>query len=121
MKLKRTTAAVIFAAGLLLGCENDDSPMRAGNCTITVANSTRSVIHVEYRTQTWDLLVPGIDESHVASKDIGPGRDADLSVHFGSELGTSGIEVTKDGLRKKYDVEFGRQTLTVREEHFTGE
>lgn len=118
---KRIVAACILAAGLLAGCEHDDSPMQAGTCTITVVNSTRSVIHVQFRTQTWDVLVPGIDESHEASQDIGPDDEADLSVHFGNELGTSRITVTKDGLARTYDVEFGRQTLTVREEDFSGQ
>ena len=110
----------LVAAGLLAGCENDDSPMQPGDCTITMVNATRSAIHVEYQTQKWDVLWPAIDVSHEATLDIQPGHDAALSVHFDNELGTSRIKVTKDAIRKHYDMKFGRQTLTVKDEDFAG-
>ena len=67
------------------------------------------------------MLWPVTDVAHEANKDIGPGKDADLSVHFDNELGASGIKVTKDGATKRYDVGFGEQALIAHAEDFTEE
>ena len=122
MKGRITLAIAIVAAGVMVtGCEDDDSPMQPGDSTITVVNATHSTIHVTYQTQTWDVLWPATDVSHEADKNVAPRAEADLSVHFDNELGTSRIEVTKDGSQKKYDVGFGNHTLTIREEDFGSE
>ena len=111
--------AVIVAAGVFgVGCEDDDSPIQPGDCTITVVNSTTSAIHVTYQTQTWDVVVPATDVSHRVSKDVAAGTDVDLSVHFDSQLGTSRIQVEKNGFKKNYDVGFNSERLTIRESDF---
>ena len=94
-KIDLGAAMIVGLALLLAGCESDDTPLRAGNSTVTVVNETGAPIHVAYQTQTWDVLIPGIDASHQANVDIAPFRSEDLSVHFDSELGTSRITVTK--------------------------
>lgn len=106
---------------MLTGCEDDDSPMQPGDSRISVMNATHSTIHVTYQTQTWDVLWPATNVSHESDKDIAPQAEADLSVHFDNKLGTSRIDVTKDGIHRKCDVGFGERTLTVREDDFGSE
>ena len=109
----------MLLVGLMVGgCENDDSPSQAGTCTITVLNSTRSTINAKYWTQTWDVLAPGVDTGHQTTKSIGSGRETDLRVFFDNELGTSRINVVKDGVEHNYDVGFGDHTLVVHEDDF---
>lgn len=121
MMSKNIVFALGMAATLLAGCENDDSPMQPGDCTISVVNSTQSTIHVVYQTQTLDVLWPYVDVAHEADVNIAPGQEKDLWVHFNNELGTSRIVVTKDDMRKNYDVGFGSQTLKIREDDFINE
>ena len=110
----------LMLVGLMAGgCENDDSPSQAGACTITVVNSTKGTITAKYWTQTWDILTPGVDASHQTTKDVGPGQESDLRVYFDNELGTSRINVVKDGAEHNYDVGFGDHSLIVMEKDFT--
>lgn len=113
MKIRGLMLAVLGVTLVLGGCSDDDGPMQPGDTTVSVWNATKAEIHVEYSTQTWDALWPDMDVDHTVSKDISPGQEAQLSVHFGNQMGSSRIKVTQGGYSRDYDIAYGVSTLVI--------
>ena len=67
------------------------------------------------------LICPETMKTYEEDVNIAAGQEKDLWVHFDNELGTSRIAVTKNDIRKNYDVGFGTQTLKIHEDDFTNE